>query len=109
MELIAAALEHAAGFFPDERRPWSRDRQVVVAINPALRERELHKMAALADALTSALTERGIDATTAALTAEAAVSVFRRSFATWIAEGESRPFTEIQRGVLGRLQALLDP
>jgi AcrR family transcriptional regulator len=109
MELLAAALEHAAAFFPDERRPWSRDRQVVVAGNPALRERELHKMAALADALTAALIERGIDATTAALAAEATVSVFRRSFAAWIAEGESRPFAEIQRSVLGRLQALLDP
>ena len=109
MELLAAALEHAAAFFPDEKRPWSRDRQVVVTGNAALRERELHKMAALADALTSALTERGIDSTTAALAAEAAVSVFRRSFATWIAEGESRSFIDIQRSVLGRLQALLAP
>jgi AcrR family transcriptional regulator len=109
MELVAAALGHAAAFFPDEKRAWSRGRQVVVTGNAALQERELHKMAALADALTSALTERSIDSTTAALAAEATVSVFRRSFAAWIAEGESRPFGDIQRSVLDQLQALLSP
>ena len=109
MKLVAAALDHAAAFFPDEKRPWSRSRQVVVTGNVALQERELHKMSALADALTTALAQRGIDPTTAALAAEATVSVFRRSFATWIAEGERRSFGDIQRGVLSRLQALLAP
>ncbi len=75
--------------------------------NVALQERELHKMSALADALTVALTKRGVDRTEAALAAQAGVSVFRRSFALWIAEGANRPFTNIQRGVLDQLQALL--
>jgi hypothetical protein len=66
-------------------------------------------MSALADALTSALIERGIDPTTAALAAEATVSVFRRSFFAWIAEGESRHFGDIQRSVLSQLRALLAP
>jgi len=107
MELIAAAIEHAAAFFPDERRSWSRSRQAVVTGNVALQERELHKMSALANALTAALTKCGTDHTAAALAAEAGVSVFRRSFALWIAEGEDRPFTDIQRGVLNQLQTLL--
>jgi len=107
MDLVAAALEHAASFFPDERRSWSRTRQGVVAGNLALQERELHKMAGLADALTRALAARGVDRTTAALAAEAGVSVFRRSFALWIAESEERPFASIQRGVLRELQSLL--
>ena len=109
MELAAAALDHATAFFPDDKRPWSRSRQVVVTGNVALQERELHKMSALADALTSALIERGIDPIAAALAAEATVSVFRRSFAAWIAEGESRHFGDIQRSVLSQLQALLAP
>ena len=107
MELVASALDGAAAFFPDERRAWSRSRQVVVAGNVALQERELHKMSALADALTSALVKRDVDPTAAALAAEAGVSVFRRSFAAWIAEGERRPFGDIQRRVLTQLQALL--
>ena len=107
MELVGAALDHAAGFFPDDRRPWSRSRQVIVTGNPALQERELRKMSALADALTSEITARGIEATTAALAAEATVSVFRRSFAAWIVEDESRSFADIQRSVLHQLQAML--
>ena len=107
MDLVAAALEHAAAFFPDERRSWSRSRQGVVAGNLALQERELHKMAGLAEALTGALAARGVDRTTAALAAEAGVSVFRRAFASWIAEGEGRSFATIQRGVLHELRVLL--
>ena len=107
MDLVAAALDHAAESFPDERRSWSRRRQAVVTGNVALQERELHKMAALADALTSALVEREVDPTAAALAAEAGVSVFRRSFAAWIAEGETRTFGDMQRDVLHQLQALL--
>ncbi|MCW2542312.1 MAG: Transcriptional regulator, TetR family [Frankiales bacterium] len=109
MELMASALDHAAAFFADERRAWSRSRQVVVTGNVALQERELHKMSGLASSLTSAFAERDIDPNIAALAAEATVSVFRRSFAAWIAAGESRPFADIQRGVLSQLQALLAP
>lgn len=109
MELVAAALENAAAFFPDERRPWSRARHAVLASNVALQERELHKMSGLIEALTSALLARGVEQTAAALAAEAGVSVFRRSFATWIAAGETRSFADIQRGVLSQLLALLAP
>jgi len=109
MDLVIAALDHAVAFFPDEKRPWSRSRHAILNENVALRERELHKMSALADALTAALVDRGIDSTAAALAAEATVSVFRRSFAAWIAEGESRSFGDIQRDVLIQLQALLAP
>jgi AcrR family transcriptional regulator len=107
MDLVAAALDHAAAFFPDERRSWSRGRQAVVTGNVALQERDPPKMSALVDALASALVEREVDPTGAALAAEAGVSVFRRSFAAWITEGETRLFRDIQRDVLHQLQALL--
>jgi AcrR family transcriptional regulator len=109
MDLVAAALEHAAGFFPDEKRQWSRARQVIIAANPALAEREQHKMSALAATLAGALVERGVEETTAGLAAEAGVSVFRRTFAAWIHPGESRPFATLQRATLARLRALLTP
>src|SRR6476646_11446576 len=48
LEFIAAAIESATSFFPDERRPYSRLRQSVIDRNPALQERELHKLAGLA-------------------------------------------------------------
>ncbi len=107
MDLVAAALDHAATFFPDERRAWSRSRRDVVTGNVALHERELHKMSALADALTSALVARDINPIAAALAAEAGVSVFRRAFAAWVNDKETRPFDDIQRDVLQQLQVLL--
>lgn len=107
MELIAATLEYAAAFFSEERRAWSRSRQRVLADNPALAERETNKMSTLAGVLTDALVERGIEPTRAALAAEAGISVFRRAFAAWIAEDETRPFLEIQRDVLTQLRQLL--
>ena len=106
MDLVAAALDHAATFFPD-RRAWSRTRRAVVTGNVALQERELHKMSALADALTCALVARDIDPIAAALAAEAGVSVFRRAFAAWVGDTETRPFADIQREVLHQLQTLL--
>jgi AcrR family transcriptional regulator len=48
LEVIASALHTAGSFFPDERRSYARTRQSVIDQNPALRERELHKLAGLA-------------------------------------------------------------
>lgn len=109
MALVEAALAGAAPFFADEKRAWSRRRQRVIAANPALAEREQHKMSALAAALTSALVERGVDPTAAALAAEAGVSVFRRTFAAWIGDGETRSFDDVQRATLRQLRGLLAP
>ena len=60
LEVIAAALRAAASLFPDERRPYSRMRQSVIDQNPALREREQHKLAGLANTVAEALRARGI-------------------------------------------------
>lgn len=107
MDLVAAALENAAGFFPDERREWSRARQAVIVANPALAEREQHKLSALADTLTATLIDRGVEETTAALAAEAGVSVFRRTFADWIRPDQTLPFATLQRETLARLRTLM--
>ena len=109
MSLARAALDRAADFFPDDRRPWARARQAVIDATPALQERELLKLSALATTLTRALAARGIDPVTAALAAESAVTVFRTAFTAWIAEEEPRPFAEVQAAVLTGLHALLAP
>ena len=104
--LLASVLDRAAELFPEERRPWSRARQAVVVSHPALQERELLKMARLAAALTTGLTERGLDPTIASLTAESIVSVFRTSFAQWVAEDETRSFAELVGTTRDQLQHL---
>jgi AcrR family transcriptional regulator len=107
MAIVAAALDGATSFFPDERRAWSRARQVVIDAEPSLQERELLKLSALVVAMTRALQERGVDATAAVLAAESGVAVFRVAFAGWIAEGEERSLAEVQQAVLAELRSLV--
>jgi AcrR family transcriptional regulator len=105
--LVVAAIGAAQGFFPDERRPWSRKRQRVIDANPALLERELLKRAALGDDLTAAFEARGIPAADARLAAETGVAAFFLAFRQWIAEDETRSLGDIERDVLDRMGALM--
>src|ERR1700685_2567737 len=59
IDAIGAALAAAAGPV-EEVRDLSRRRQAIVAANPELQERELIKLARLAEALTEALRRRGV-------------------------------------------------
>ncbi|HEY1644085.1 MAG TPA: TetR family transcriptional regulator [Streptosporangiaceae bacterium] len=105
-EVIAAALDAAASFFPDERRPHSRTRQIVIDQNPALRERELHKLATLATVVAGALRARGTTEPAATLAAQSGATVFGIAFAQWIRDGEMRPLRGIAADVLRELLTL---
>ena len=106
LEVVRAALASAATFFADERRPHSRRRQTVIDANPALQERERHKMVGLADTLGDLLRDRGVAEPAATLAARMGTTVFEVSFATWIAAGEERSMAEIQSTVFAELVAL---
>ena len=107
MAVVAAALDRAAAFFPEERRDWSRRRQAVIEVEPSLQERELLKLSSLAVTMTRVLAQRGIDPARAALAAESGVAVFRVAFAAWIAQGEERSLVELQRAVFAELRSLV--
>lgn len=106
LDVIGSALASAAAFFPDERRTYSRTRQVVIDRNPALQERELHKLAGLATSVAGALRDRGVKEPAATLAAESGVTVFGIAFAQWIGDGEKRSLADIAADVLGELQNL---
>ncbi len=106
LEMVASALATSADFFADERRGWSRQRDAVIEANPALRERELLKLAALAKAVAEALRARGVSGRAAALAAQTGLTVFGVAFTQWITEGESRSLADVEREVLGELGAL---
>jgi len=106
LAIVAAAVIAAAGFFRDDRLPYSRHRQSVVDSHPELRERELLKMAALADAIAQALRDRGIAEPAATLAAESGVTVFRVAFAQWLAPGSTRSLADVEREIFGALQSL---
>ena len=103
LEVVACALDAAASFFPDEYRPYSRTRQSVIDQNPALRERERHKMAGLAATVAGTLRARGIGEPAATLAAESGASVFGVAFAQWIRDGETRSLSAITADVLREL------
>jgi AcrR family transcriptional regulator len=103
IEVIAFALHGATSFFPDERRPYSRMRQSVIDQNPALRERELHKLAGLATTVAETLRARGVGEPAATLAAESAATVFGIAFAQWIRDGETRSLADITSDVLREL------
>ena len=107
-QTTAAEIAQSVGltertFFPDDRRSHSRLRQSVIDQNPALQERELHKLATLATMLADALGARGVDELAATLAAQSGVTVFAVAFTQWIREGEERSFAEITEDVLREL------
>jgi AcrR family transcriptional regulator len=106
MQLIAAALQSAASWFPDERRPYARMRQSVIDRNPALQERERHKLAGLATSVAAALRERGIAVPAAPQAAESGATVFGIAFTQWIRDGENRSLAVLAAETLTQLRAL---
>lgn len=105
LEAVAAGLYSAADQF-EPRLPWSRKRQAVIAANTSLQERELIKLAHVADAIAEALRGRGVSEPTASLTAQSGVGIFHVGFATWIAADNTRPFREIIAESLDILKSL---
>jgi AcrR family transcriptional regulator len=105
IDAVAAALE-AAGALLQARRESARQRQIVIAANTELRERELIKLASLASALADALRRRGTAGPAAALTAEAGIAVFRVAFERWVNESDQRDLPQLIRESLDELKAV---
>ena len=105
LEAVAAALE-AAGALLQERREYSRRRQSVIDANPALQERELIKLAALASALADALRRRGVTGPAASLTAEAGIAVFKIAFERWHSETGQPELPQLIAESLDELKAV---
>ncbi len=106
MDIVASAIASAADFFDNGRLDFSRRRHRVIVANAELQERELLKMAALSTAIAEALEKRGVPEPAATLSAQSGVTVFRQSFAQWIAEGNERPLADISRDVFAHLRSL---
>ena len=105
LEAIGLTLEAVGATFRD-RREFARRRQLVIAANAELRERELVKLASVAAALADALRDRGVPEPAASITAETAVAVFRNAFERWVAAPDQRELPELIRESLGALQAV---
>lgn len=101
--MVAAALTAAAAIFPDERRPYSVLRQQVIDAHPALRERELLKLAAVADAVVDALHRRSVPEPAATLAAQSGLTVFRVAFQQWLTDADGRSMLAVEGDVMRQL------
>src|SRR5438477_3664941 len=89
LDAIAAALEAAAALL-QQRREYARARQVLIAANAELQERELIKLRSLASTAAEALRKRGVGEPAASLTAEAGIAIFKVAFEQWIDDRKPR-------------------
>jgi AcrR family transcriptional regulator len=105
IEAVTAGLEAAAELL-QERRPFARQRQAIIAASAELRERELIKFASLSEALADTLRARGLDDPAASLAAELAIAVFRVAFERWIDEGNDQDFPALVAESVDQLRAV---
>lgn len=106
LDVVAAAVQSATAFFPEERRSYSRMRQTVIEQNPALQERELHKLRALGEQVGQALRTRGVTEPGATLAAESGITVFGVAFGQWVGDTEERSFADTAAQVFRELVTL---
>jgi AcrR family transcriptional regulator len=78
----------AGGGLLENRRDHAVRRSRIVAANPSLQERELLKLAAMADATAEALRRRGVAEPAASLAAHSAVTIFHVAFVRWVSSEE---------------------
>jgi AcrR family transcriptional regulator len=105
IEVVAAALE-TVGAVLQERGDWSKQRQAVIAANAELRERELIKLAGLAETVGQALRARGLKDPTATLTAEAGIAAFRVAFERWVQQPGKRNLPRLIRESFDELRLI---
>jgi AcrR family transcriptional regulator len=103
---VTRGLDAAATMLGEFRRDLSRQRQVVVASNPELRERELTKLADCATAVAAALRQRGAGEAQATLAAEAGITVLLVALQRWASEHDDQDLASIMRDSLAELRAV---
>jgi AcrR family transcriptional regulator len=105
LDAITAALVALDPIFDDERRALARERQVIIADNVELRERELLKHTTLTTAMAVALRERGEPGPVANLAAEFGGLALNIAFTRWIEPTGEQDFAALARQAVDELRA----
>jgi AcrR family transcriptional regulator len=106
MEAISAALQ-VVGAIVQENPETARLRHAVISANAELRERELIKLAEIAEAMAGALSDRGIPDSAARLAAEAGIAVYRVAFWRWVSGPGQPDLQETLRDSVDELREVL--
>ena len=105
LEALETALADIGSiWFSWDRRDLAPHRLAVVDSNPELRERELLKRRAMADALVEGLRARGVGELPATVAAELAMLSFARTIVAWAAPDNTEEFAVIAIRVLRQLR-----
>jgi hypothetical protein len=102
---VMTGLEATAPMW-EARRGYARKRRGVIAAHAELRERELIKLASLADAIADSLRPCGVADPAAGLIAEAGIAVFKNAFERWVDDTDERDLTQHMRTALEELKAM---
>lgn len=95
-EVLLCAFRKAARNLEDNR-PFSEPRSKIIAVTPALRERELAKHASLTDAVAEALRQRGVADQLADLAAQTGWAAYRHAVQAWIEDPSQSLDTRLSR------------
>jgi AcrR family transcriptional regulator len=106
-EAILMALVDVADVLADQA-PLAAQRRAVVQASPELRERGRTKFAAVTDAVTDALRDRGTAESEARLLAQVGVAIFRTAFERWTDQPDSVGLAARIREAAAELAASLD-
>jgi AcrR family transcriptional regulator len=107
MTLIVEGLKIVAETRFQPRREEMRRWRAIVQSDEGLRERDLHKRAALSTVMRDGFIGRGLDRISAAVLAETAVTLLGVALDEWLADDDERTFYELVLQALERLRTAL--
>jgi len=107
IEAVRIAVE-AMSTLMHGRRPFSLERQRIVAAHADLQERELIKRATLTAALAQGLQRRGVPEPAASFAAEIGIAAFFVGFGRWFDDPAQRELVEIVHEGFDQLKAVAD-
>ena len=100
--VIRRGIPTIAGAF-DGRYEQILQRKAIIDGNDGLRERELHKMGRVVDAMTAAFRDQGVDDATASLISETTVAVVKASLRQWFIGGGRLSLEKLMTASFDRL------
>ena len=106
LDAVGLAIEALGEVLP-ERAETSRARQVIIAANAELQERELIKLAGWSAALADGLVRRGVEEQTASLAAQTGAAAFRVAFERWLADPGDRSLADTLRDSFDQLSTVI--
>jgi AcrR family transcriptional regulator len=107
LQALAVGLDNVSGAMTPFNRELGPRIEAVIATSGELQERAVLKRVGMTAAISDALRERGIDETTAVITAELGVLAFKIGFDAWIAEGNERSLADLCSEALNRFHSAM--